>query len=95
MFASSTRRFNSSCIASQGYPRTECVANDSRVAIVTGAGTGIGAEAARLLAENGKAVTLVGREQDTLEQVAGETAEQGVAPRSCPPTSRSPRFPGE
>jgi NADP-dependent 3-hydroxy acid dehydrogenase YdfG len=44
---------------------------DDRVAIVTGAGTGIGAETARLLASKGLTVALVGRTLETLEQVAG------------------------
>jgi NAD(P)-dependent dehydrogenase (short-subunit alcohol dehydrogenase family) len=43
-----------------------------RVAVVTGAGTGIGAEAARLLDANGCAVVLVGRREETLREVAAE-----------------------
>jgi NAD(P)-dependent dehydrogenase (short-subunit alcohol dehydrogenase family) len=43
---------------------------DDRVAIVTGSGTGIGAEAARLLAAQGMTVALVGRRREPLEQVA-------------------------
>jgi len=41
----------------------------SRVAIVTGGGTGIGAAAARLLAEKGLEVVLVGRRAEPLEEV--------------------------
>jgi len=41
-----------------------------RVAIVTGAGTGIGAAAARLLAKNGLDVALVGRRRELLEETA-------------------------
>jgi NAD(P)-dependent dehydrogenase (short-subunit alcohol dehydrogenase family) len=43
-----------------------------RVAVVTGAGTGIGAAAARLLAANGCAVVLVGRREQPLRTVAAE-----------------------
>lgn len=43
-----------------------------RVAIVTGAGTGIGAASAKLLAANGLDVALVGRRRDPLEAVRAE-----------------------
>lgn len=43
-----------------------------RTAVVTGAGTGIGAAAARLLAANGCAVALVGRREEPLRAVAAE-----------------------
>ncbi len=52
---------------------------DERVAIVTGGGTGIGAAAARLLAENGLRVLLVGRRREPLEGVAAELGEAAVA----------------
>jgi NAD(P)-dependent dehydrogenase (short-subunit alcohol dehydrogenase family) len=45
----------------------------SRVAIVTGGGTGIGAAAAKLLAANGLEVVLVGRRAEPLELVRSET----------------------
>jgi NAD(P)-dependent dehydrogenase (short-subunit alcohol dehydrogenase family) len=51
---------------------------DDRVAIVTGAGTGIGAETARLLASKGLTVALVGRTLETLEEVAGEIGERAL-----------------
>src|SRR5215470_4516527 len=43
-----------------------------RVAVVTGAGTGIGAAVARLLGANGCAVVLVGRREEPLREVAAD-----------------------
>jgi NAD(P)-dependent dehydrogenase (short-subunit alcohol dehydrogenase family) len=51
---------------------------DDRVAIVTGAGTGIGAATARLFSSRGLTVALVGRTQETLEQVATEIGDRGL-----------------
>jgi nogalaviketone/aklaviketone reductase len=48
---------------------------DERVAIVTGAGTGIGAEVARELARRGMTVALVGRRREPLDAVAQELGE--------------------
>ena len=48
-----------------------------RVAIVTGAGSGIGEATARLLAENGLDVALVGRRRERLEAVVAEIAAAG------------------
>ena len=48
---------------------------DDRVAIVTGAGTGIGAAVARELAGKGLTVALVGRTESTLAAVAAQLAE--------------------
>ena len=48
----------------------------SRTAIVTGAGTGIGAATARTLAASCSTVVLVGRRQEKLEQVASEIRTQ-------------------
>lgn len=50
---------------------------DDRVAIVTGAGSGIGAATARLLAEQGLDVALVGRRRERLVAVAAEIAAAG------------------
>jgi len=50
---------------------------DDRVAIVTGAGRGIGRASALALAEQGADVVLVARSEDQLEAVAGEIAALG------------------
>lgn len=47
------------------------------VAIVTGGGSGIGAATARLLAEQGSAVVLVGRREANLREVADEVESAG------------------
>jgi NAD(P)-dependent dehydrogenase (short-subunit alcohol dehydrogenase family) len=47
----------------------------SRVAIVTGAGTGIGAAATKLLVSHGLDVVLVGRRQELLESVRDEIGD--------------------
>ncbi|BBZ70653.1 SDR family NAD(P)-dependent oxidoreductase [Mycobacterium paraseoulense] len=44
---------------------------DGKVAVITGAGTGLGAATATLFAREGAAVTLVGRRAEKLEEVAG------------------------
>ena len=48
-----------------------------RVAIVTGAGTGIGAATARLLAKKGLDVALVGRRRELLEETAQDIRNDG------------------
>ena len=57
----------------------------NRVAVVTGAGTGIGAEAARLLARNGLDLVLVGRRREPLETVGADLEGR------CRGGSRRPR----
>jgi meso-butanediol dehydrogenase/(S,S)-butanediol dehydrogenase/diacetyl reductase len=52
-------------------------ASGQRVAVVTGAGTGIGAATARLLAEKELAVALVGRRRELLEKTAASIAAAG------------------
>jgi len=49
-----------------------------RVALVTGAGTGIGAAAARLLAANGCGVALLGRREEALRRVAADLGNSEV-----------------
>ena len=50
---------------------------DGKVALVTGAGTGIGQESAILLAREGATVVLAGRRIEPLEDVAAEIKKQG------------------
>jgi NAD(P)-dependent dehydrogenase (short-subunit alcohol dehydrogenase family) len=57
---------------------------DDRVAIVTGAGSGIGEATARFLAERGLTVWLVGRRQDRLDALAGEIGAAGGRAFSLP-----------
>ncbi len=52
--------------------------SDDRVAIVTGAGTGIGAATARLFAASGISVVLVGRREEKLREVAADVEGSGA-----------------
>lgn len=49
----------------------------NKVALVTGAGTGMGADTALLLAERGAKVTLVGRREAPLQEVAARITQAG------------------
>ncbi len=51
---------------------------DGKVAIITGAGTGIGKVAADLFAEAGTNLVLAGRRQAPLDEVAAQAREHGV-----------------
>ncbi len=51
----------------------------SRVALVTGGGTGIGAAVARRLAGDGYAVTVTGRRSGPIEEIAGEIDGLAIA----------------
>lgn len=51
---------------------------DNRIALVTGAGRGIGLEIAKLFAHNGANVVLVGRGYDRLNQAAEDIKKMGV-----------------
>jgi meso-butanediol dehydrogenase / (S,S)-butanediol dehydrogenase / diacetyl reductase len=53
------------------------MAQESRSAVVSGAGTGIGRATALLLAENGYSVALAGRRPEPLDQVAEEITAKG------------------
>lgn len=53
---------------------------DNQVAIITGAGTGIGEAAAKLFSQEGAAVVMVGRRRDKLEEAAERT---GLLEKTC------------
>src|SRR5258708_34811907 len=68
---------------------------DKAVAIVTGAGSGIGAATARLLAERGMIVVLVGRREEKLAGVAGEIEAAGGEAMVLPADVAKASAPGE
>jgi 3-oxoacyl-[acyl-carrier protein] reductase len=63
------------------------------VAIVTGAGSGIGAATARLLAERGLGVALVGRRRERLDALAAEIAAAGGRAFAVPADLAEPQAP--
>jgi NAD(P)-dependent dehydrogenase (short-subunit alcohol dehydrogenase family) len=63
---------------------------DERVAIVTGAGSGIGRAVARALLEEGWAVALAGRRKDALEQAPVEAGGAGARALPVPTDVRDP-----
>src|SRR5262247_1497202 len=56
----------------KNFRRAETMAASHKVALVTGAGTGIGKAVALALMREGYAVTLAGRRADKLEEAANE-----------------------
>jgi NAD(P)-dependent dehydrogenase (short-subunit alcohol dehydrogenase family) len=62
----------------------------SKVALVTGAGTGIGKAAALALATEGYAVVLAGRRREALDEVAAEVKKLGAKALSVPTDVRDP-----
>jgi NAD(P)-dependent dehydrogenase (short-subunit alcohol dehydrogenase family) len=67
---------------------------DDRVAIVTGAGSGIGEATALLLAEQGLDVALVGRRRERLDALAAEIAGAGGRAFVVPADLAEARAPG-
>jgi NAD(P)-dependent dehydrogenase (short-subunit alcohol dehydrogenase family) len=68
---------------------------DGRVAVVTGAASGIGEATARLLAARGLDVALVARRRERLERLADEIADSGGRAFAVPADLSQPAAPAE
>jgi len=68
---------------------------DGRVAVVTGASSGIGEATARLLAGRGLDVALVARRRERVERLAGEIADSGGRAFAVPSDLARHAAPGE
>lgn len=68
---------------------------DGRVAIVTGAASGIGEATARLLAERGLDVALVSRRRDRLDRLAADIGDAGGHAFAVPADLAQPHAPAE
>ena len=67
--------------------RTEYPVTEPRTVVITGAGTGIGAACARLYAQEGAQLVLIGRRREPLEQLAQDTGGLIlVGDAACPDT---------
>ena len=61
---------------------------DGKVAVVTGASSGIGFACAEAMSEAGAAVVLVGRDAERLAECAGRCGTSHVVPWTWPPQTR-------
>lgn len=65
---------------------------DGKIAWITGAGSGIGAAAARALAEEGARIVLSGRRRESLDAVAADLPGAMVAPGDLADPATAPRI---